>query len=82
MQKRKCNKSKSSAHGKKIVEHSGDSSSLTSSPSDKHERKRVRWEGKSATEDSSSADTDSEDESPEKVRTLNAYHISPTFITL
>jgi len=69
MQKRNHNKSKSSAHRRETVDHSEGSApeSPTSSPSDRRERKRVRWEGKSATEDS--ADTDSEDEieSPEKV---------------
>lgn len=67
MQKRNHKKSKSSAQRIETIDHSEDSASPTSSPSDRHERKRVRWEGKSAAEDS--ADTDSEDEieSPEKV---------------
>ena len=67
MQKRNHNKPKSVAHKRGNVDHSEDSAA--SSPSDRHERKRVRWEGKSAIQDS--ADTDSEDEneieSPEKV---------------
>ena len=69
MQKRKNNRSKSSAHRRKTADHSEDLTSLTSSssPSERHERKKVRWEGNSAAKDS--ADTGSEDEieSPEKV---------------
>ena len=68
MQKRNHNKSKSSTHRRKTVDHLEDSvQSPTSSPSDRHERKRVRWEGKSAAEDSPDTDSEDEIESPEKV---------------
>jgi hypothetical protein len=80
MQKRKHNKSNSSAHERE-TDHSEGSVSPTSSPSDRHERKRVRWEGKSAAEDSADTDED-ETESPEKVRALDAYYIPPTFLTV
>lgn len=75
MQKRKYNKSKSSTR-RETVDHSKNSASP--SPSDRRERKRVRWEGKSTAEDS--ADTGSEDEieNSEKAWILNA-HLYPQF---
>ena len=72
MQKRKHNKSKSSAHRRETDDHSEGSASPTSSPSDRREPKRVRWEGKSTVEDSADTDSEDETESPEKVRALNA----------
>ena len=69
MQKRNHNKSKSTARRGETVDNSEDPASEfpTSSPSDRHERKRVRWEGKSAAEDSADTDSEDETESPEKV---------------
>lgn len=72
MQKRKHNKQpKSSSHRRETVDHSQNSASLTSSPLDRREPKRVRWEGKPATEDSVDADSEDEIGSAEKVRILN-----------
>ena len=68
--KRNQNKSKSSAHRRKTVDNLEDSASVEfhpSSPSDRHGQKRVRWEGKSAAEDSTDTDSEDEYESPEKV---------------
>ena len=69
-QKRNQNKSKSSAHRRKpvdILEDSALAESPTSIPSDRHGRKKVRWEGKSAAEDSTDTDSEDENETPEKV---------------
>ena len=66
MQKRKPNKSKSFARGKETVRsNSEDSASPSPSPSDR--RKKVRWEEKSAPEDSEDIDPEDETESSEKV---------------
>ena len=69
MEKRIHKKSKFSAHRREIVDPLEDSASgsPTSSPSDKHKRKRVRWEGKSVAEDSEDTGSEDETESPEKV---------------
>jgi hypothetical protein len=66
MQKRNPNKSKASAHRRETVDNLENSASAESP---RHERKRVRWEEKSAAEDSTDTDSESEDEveSPEKV---------------
>jgi hypothetical protein len=66
MQKQNHNKSKSFARRRETVDHSEDS--LSSSPSDRHERKRVRWQqGNSAAEDSAESDSEEEIEIPKKV---------------
>jgi hypothetical protein len=66
MQKRTYNKSKSFARERETVGHSEDSAS--SSPSDVgRERKRVRWEGNSAAEDSVENDSEEEIENSQKV---------------
>ncbi|KAF8798995.1 hypothetical protein BYT27DRAFT_7177307 [Phlegmacium glaucopus] len=67
MQKRKHNKSKSPTHRRETVDRSENSVSPASSPSDRRERKRVRWEGKSATEDPADIDSGDEIESSEKI---------------
>ena len=85
MQKRNQNKSKSSAQRRKTVDNLEDSApaeSPTSSPSDRHGRKRVRWVGKSAAEDSTDTDSEDEIESPEKVWELDSSYIPQTFLTL